>query len=310
MPHTLGYVAIGQAWGDVNRDGWLDLYLTNGEGANKLYESNGDGTFTKSPHAGTVEVADMHSGGATFADYDNDGWRDLYVGTSSTNVLFHNDAGLGFTDVTDTAGIGNDHYGINGAWGDYDGDGFLDLYVANNSNTSSASDDALYHSNGDGTFTDYSYLLDATQRGKPTFVASWLDYDNDGDLDIYTVVDHGVENVLWRNDGPGCTHWCFTDVSVSSGANASVLGMGLAIGDYDADGDLDLYFSSIGPQVLLQNQTSQGSPTFIDVAAAAGVQTDAIGWGAIFFDFDNDGWLDLYLASYHLARSWKPPRSP
>ena len=97
---------------------------------------------------------------------------------------------------------------------------------------------------------------------------------------------------------PRLHQWCFTDVSVSAGADTPVYGMGVAVGDYDADGDLDLYFSSIGPQVLLQNQTSQGSPTFIDVAEAAGVQSDTIGWGPIFFDYDNDGWLDLYLATF------------
>ena len=143
----------------------------------------------------------------------------------------------------------------------------------------------------------------------PGFVASWLDYDNDGDLDIYLVNDkafsgpppppHPGHNILWRNDGAGCgpLAWCFTDVSVSSGANIPVDGMGLAIGDYDNDGDLDMYFSNAGPQVLLQNQTSQGSPTFLNVGVAAGVAFDAVGWSAVFFDYDNDTLLDLYLAT-------------
>jgi hypothetical protein len=142
----------------------------------------------------------------------------------------------------------------------------------------------------------------------PSLVVSFLDYDNDGDLDIYMVSDKGinnpvVNNVLWRNDGAGCTHWCFTDVSFQAGADANVDGMGLGVSDYDHDGDLDLYFSNNGSAVLLQNQTIQGEPIFVDVSLEAGVAFDATHWGTSFFDYNNDGWPDIYLATMETAPS-------
>ena len=215
------------------------------------------------------------------------------------NALYHNDGGTGFTNVAAAAGVDDDSRGTSAAWGDYDGDGLLDLYVSNFNCGSCVlgSMDVLYHNEGDGTFTDVRTALPGlgSRPVEATFVASFLDYDNDGDLDIYAVYDHEIGNDLWRNDGPGCDPWCFTRVSESAGADTRVDGMGLAIGDYDADGDLDLYFTHTGPfAVLLQNQTSQGSPTFVDATAAANLVTTGVGWGAAFFDYDNDGWLDLY----------------
>ncbi|MDX1662883.1 MAG: CRTAC1 family protein [Candidatus Promineifilaceae bacterium] len=294
--------AIGQAWADYNGDGWLDLYVTDTAGPNTLYESNGDGTFRTSPLADEVALPDAYSGGAVFADYDNDGWRDLYVVNWGANVLFRNEGGAGFTDVTATAGVGDEKNGQTASWGDYDGDGFLDLYVANWSchprcgRPSTGDSDRLYHNNGDGTFEDVTALLGSKTVGAG-FVASFVDYDNDGDLDIYLVNDefiNPVGNMLWRNDGPGCDGWCFTEVAEAAGADTRLMGMGLATGDYDNDGDLDFYFSNAGPMALLQNQ---GGGLFRDVAEESGVaEARAVGWGAVFFDCDNDGWQDLYLA--------------
>ncbi len=297
--HTTELMIIGQAWGDVNQDGWPDLFVTDDEGPNTLYLNDGDSTFSVSPNNAQVAMPGMVGSGAVFGDYNNDDWPDLYVLNVGPNMLFMNNGGNGFVDVTSPAGVGDGNRGQTGAWGDYDKDGFLDLYVVNYNCTAcpNGNRDTLYHNNGDGTFSDVTgALIDQVIR-KPGFTGSFLDYDNDGDLDIYVVNDFRTGNVLWRNDGPGCNYWCFTDVSLSSGADTRVDGMGLAIGDYDIDGDLDLYFSHNGPAVLLQNQTSQGSPTFVDGSAAAGVNFAAIGWGTVFFDFDNDGWLDLYLAT-------------
>lgn len=297
----------GQAWGDFDRDGWVDLYLTDfgtpeKPAANRLYHNNGDGTFSLSPLSEQVALPDARSGGAVWADYDNDGWLDLYITNWGANVLFRNEAGQGFTDVTAVAGVGDTDNGKSASWGDYDGDGLLDLYVTNWSCTPRCGRpiegdvDRLFHNNGDGTFSDVTRLL-SRQTAGAGFIASFIDYDNDGDSDIYLVNDefvHAVGNALWRNDGPGCGGWCFSDVSRESGADQKVMGMGLAVGDYDNDLDVDFYFSNVGPSTLLQNQ---GDGTFIDVAPAAGVNTPkAIGWGAVFFDYDNDGALDLYLA--------------
>ena len=293
MTHSAvtGELSMGQAWGDVDNDGLLDLYMTDNDGPNGLYRNNGSNFTHYSPLAAQVALTGSLSAGAMFADYDNDGWSDLYVTGTGDNKLFRNNQGLEFIDVTAVAGVADSEWGKTAAWGDYDQDGYLDLYTVN------FAPDSLFHNNRDGTFTEVSNMLDPVQIAKPGYVASFLDYDNDGDLDIYVVNDHEEGNVLWRNDGYGCGHWCFTDVSIPTNSNVQVSGMGLAIGDYDNDGDLDMYFSHAGPQVLLQNQTSQGSPIFIDVSAAAGVNFNAIGWGNVFIDYDNDGWPDLYLAT-------------
>lgn len=317
--HTSAYFGIGQAWGDINNDGWPDLYLTDNLGPNSLYENNGDGTFSLSQYANDVSLPNAISGGAVFADYDNDGWADLYVLNQGPNVLYHNQAGQGFMNVTAVAGVGDPWKGETAAWGDYDKDGYLDLYVTNwicampeCPTAPEGNLDKLYHNNGDGTFSDVTDILHGFGYGAG-FVASFVDFDNDNDLDIYLVNDKGSvfpptpelpvrRNVLWRNDGPtGCgfAH-CFTEVALALQADARVFGMGLAVGDYDNDGDLDFYFSNAGPMTLLQNQGPDAMfpYSFSDVASTAGVQVSqsAIGWGTVFSDFNNDGWLDLYLA--------------
>jgi cytochrome c peroxidase len=295
-------MTAGQAWGDYDRDGWVDLYVTDSGGPNHLYRNNGDGTFSLSPLSGQVSLAAVYSNGAVFADYNNDGWLDLYVANWGQDSLFLNENGQGFRDVTHAAGINNENNSKTASWGDFDNDGWLDLYVANWScypkcgRSMDGDVDRLYRNNGDGTFSNVSDYLGGGMNGAG-FVASFNDYDNDGDLDIYLVNDEFVNpigNKLWRNDGPGCGGWCFTQVAPQAGADSKVFGMGLAVGDYDNDGDLDYYYSNVGPMELLQNN---GDGTFREVAEAAGVRVpNGIGWGAVFVDYDNDGWRDLYLA--------------
>ena len=282
-----------------------------------LYYNNGNGTFSPSPLANQVGLSPgTPSSGAIFADYDNDGDQDLYVLNQGANVLFRNDEGS-FTDVTALAGVGDVGKGSTGSWGDYNHDGYVDLYVANWWDTGcreqtefdcAQNSDRLYQNNGDGTFTDVTTSsLGITSTRGLGFVAGFVDYDNDYDLDIYLINDQYIPsegntngNHLWRNDGPGCDPWCWTEVSTDTSTDLLLCGMGLAIGDYDKDGDLDFYFSNYnicgagGVHHLLQNQTSQGSPTFVDVSAAAGVDTDDLGWGTVFIDYDNDSWLDLF----------------
>ena len=295
-------MSAGQAWGDYDNDGWADLYVTDPIGPNTLYHNNGDGTFTVSELNPQVALPGAYSQGVSFADYDNDGWKDLFVANWGMDNLFHNEQGNGFKDVTRQAGILDDRNSKSTSWGDYDNDGFLDLYIANWScypkcgRPMDGDSDHLYHNNGDGTFTDVTDLLGGGVNGAG-FVASFTDYDNDGDVDIYLVNDefiNPVGNKLWRNDGPGCDGWCFAQVAKEANANAKVFGMGLAAGDYDNDGDMDYYYSNVGPMELLQNQ---GDGTFQNVAKEAGVDfPNGIGWGAVFVDYDNDGWKDLYLA--------------
>jgi hypothetical protein len=287
----------GQAWADIDRDGFLDLVLTTQLAPNRVFMGGPGGVFTTPSWAQDIALSEQISAGAVFADYDNDGWPDLYITAKGPNTLLRNLEGQGFADVTDFAGVGDPGVGETSTWGDFDGDGFLDLYVTNND---IATPDPLYRNRGDGSFENVSYLLDPEPHSRPSFTAAWFDYDLDGDLDLYVANDKQVGNVLWRNDGPGCGGWCLTDVSAASGADVELCSMGLAIGDYDADGDQDMFVTTIGPMALLQNQTAQGQPTFIEVAAEAGAQIDQngwgeVGWGAQFLDYDNDGWLDLYV---------------
>ena len=308
-----GYLGVGQAWGDFNNDGWLDLYMTGNLGPSSLYVNNGDGSFAASKFSPQVALPDVKSGGAVWADYDNDGWKDLYVLAHGANVLFHNDEGKGFRDVTAMAGVGDGAKGSTATWGDYDNDGFLDLYLANWSCVPECdpidltlAEDRLYHNNGDGTFSDVTALLTPVEKLQGAgFTASFVDFDNDGDMDIYVVNDalmNPVGNVLWRNDGPGCQveehAWCWTDASAESGSGLVIEGMGLAVGDYDNDLDLDMYFTNmVNPSALL---TNRGDGSFVENAVEMGVEVGpsaAVGWGNVFFDFDNDSWLDLFIAT-------------
>ncbi len=291
----------GQAWGDYDRDGWVDFYVTDSKGKNSLYRNNGDGSFHLSPLNEQVALPNAYSNGATFADYDNDGWLDLYVANWGQDALFHNQNGQGFLNVTRQAGIDNDNNSKTASWGDFDSDGYLDLYVANWScypkcgRPLDGDTDRLYHNNGDGTFSNVTQYLRGGVNGAG-FVATFHDYDNDGDQDIYLVNDEFVNpigNKLWRNDGPGCDGWCFTHLAQQAGADSKVFGMGLAVGDYNNDGWFDYYYSNVGAMELL---TSNRDGTFTENAAQAGVDSPAVGWATLFLDYDNDGWRDLYLA--------------
>jgi len=298
--HHARYFITGQAWGDYDGDGLVDLYLTDSAGPNTLYRNIGNGRFEISPLNPGVQLADHVSGGATFADYDNDGRDDLLVVGQGTPRLLQN-LESGFVDVTDAMGLVHESQGESAAWGDFDSDGWLDLYIVSwyfgEDETDPRRQDRLYR-NLDGTgFADVSDWLDTQRLGGPGFAATFSDLDGDGDADLYVVNDKLFGNVLWRNDGPGCGGWCFTDVSAASGADRPAFSMGISVGDFDADGDFDLYYSSVDEMVLLENAAAQGAFTWTDVSAAMQCTLPAVGWGSVFADFDNDSDLDLYLAT-------------
>ena len=314
-----GYLSTGQAWGDYNNDGFIDLFLAGGRAPSMLYRNNGNGTFTLSELNKHVALPDTWTGGAVWADYDNDGWKDLYVLAHGANVLLHNEQGRSFKNVTHAAGVGDTRKGTTAAWGDYNNDGFIDLYVANwaclpecqPADPVQASD-RLYRNNGDGTFTDISNFLDSTMLQGAAFAASFVDFDNDGDADIYVVNDkaeHPIGNVLWRNDGAGCGEWCWTNAARATRSNLVRNGMGLAVGDYDNDLDLDFYFSDmLEPMVLLENIGGY----FNNATDHSGVgwPGSTVGWGTSFFDFNNDGWLDLFLATTEYLQISEGPSAP
>ncbi|MCE2468588.1 MAG: CRTAC1 family protein [Caldilineaceae bacterium] len=308
MDGVEGYLGVGQAWGDYDNDGWVDLFVTGNLAPNVLYHNQQDGRFAVSPWSDQLAFPEQASGGAVWADYDNDGWLDLYILNKEANTLMRNLAGQGFVDVTAEAGVGDTAKGQSAAWGDFDNDGWLDLYVVNWTCLPDCKpvdfethQDRLYRNNGDGTFTDLSNTMARERLLGAGFAGSFLDYDNDGDLDVYVVNDeyaNPIGNVLWRNDGPGCGGWCWQDAGPETGAGIVTSGMGLAVNDYDNDGDLDMYFSNmVRPMTLL---TNDGTGGFVNTEATAGVgvhENGVTGWGALFFDYDNDGWRDLFLAA-------------
>ena len=311
-----GYLAIGQAWGDYDRDGWIDLFVSGNLDPNVLYRNQGDGSFSVSEHSEQLSLPAVPSGGATWADYNNDGWLDLYIVNFGANQLFRNDGGLGFTDVSLSAGVGDTGKGTSAAWGDYDSDGWLDLYVTNWSCYPecdpidfTAQQDRLYHNNGDGSFTDVSPTLDYALTLGAGFAPAFLDYDGDGDQDIYVVNDklqNEIGNVLWRNDGAGCAHWCWANASEESGSDLLINGMGVDAADYDNDGDLDLYITDmVYTMYLLRNDGGDFRSRAHSAGVAINLGPDSgVGWGAVFFDLDNDGWQDLYVAATEFLQTF------
>lgn len=309
---TETYIASGQAWGDHDGDGDLDLYLTDPAGPNRLLENDGHAGFSPAEHADEVAADDQVSGSAVWVDYDDDGRPDLHVLGNGADRLFHNLGDEGFEDVTTASGLDDPGMGQAAAWGDVDGDGNLDVYVVDAGcrpcETPVPPDerqpDRLFLGRGDGTFVDASPSLRRVRgtRGLGT-AAAWLDHDGDGDLDLYVVNDlrgeqRGPGNVLLRNDGPGCAGICLTDVSEESGAGLRVDGHGLAVADLDGDADDDLLVTTSGwrsgPTVLLENR---GDGTFVDVSADRGADVGEWAWGAAFVDVDLDGRLDAVLGT-------------
>ncbi|HYP24086.1 MAG TPA: CRTAC1 family protein [Actinomycetota bacterium] len=312
-----GYSA-GAAWGDVEGDGDLDLFLPHQDGPSQLW-LNDAGHFRDVAGESGVAAADDDAVAAVFADYDNDSDQDLYVVNDGPNRLYENDGSGNFADVAPAAGVAEPGPGSSASWGDYDGDGLLDLFVVNWARCGRSSDytyfdDALFHNEGDGTFTDRTELLEST--GSTTgagFQGAWFDYDRDGDVDLYLANDFGGPrpegNYLWRNDGG-----TFTNVSVASGTALHMNTMGIAVGDYDRDLDLDMALSNIEATALMRNR---GDGTFRDVAARAGVgrpnqrvREKAITWGLAFNDLNLDGWEDLYVVGGSLAQENRPEPQP
>jgi hypothetical protein len=306
---TSGNHAESAAWGDFDNDGKEDLYLTffNGDPTPyRLYHNNGDGTFTDV--AKQARVNDQgEARGIAWGDYDNDGYQDLYLTKyyGQANRLFHNNGNGTFSEVAQAAGV--EDLGENGrdaAWGDYDQDGYLDLLVANGAQNSPIVPEPdktyapkpyrLYHNNQDGTFTDVTTNSGVLVDGDWS-TALWVDFDNDGKLDflVATVDNTRYANYLWHNNGNGT----FTNIAAQVGVADSGSdgdGRGLAFGDFDNDGDLDIFLPKYGgPSRLFRNN---GNGTVTDVAVQAGV--DAIGnpRGASWVDVDNDGYQDLFVA--------------
>jgi hypothetical protein len=346
----------GVAIFDYDNDGWPDLFFVNGttlegfppdkEPSNHLYRNQHDGTFTD-----VTDAAGLHANGwgqgVCVADYDNDGWEDIYVTYYGSNRLYHNQKGT-FTEVAGKSGVA----GSGKAWGtgcafvDYDRDGLLDLMIANYVDFDLASAPApgervscfwkgvavmcgprgladskniLYRNKGDGTFEDVTAKahIDRTD-GHYAFSVSTFDFDEDGWPDIYVACD-STPSILYHNNHDGT----FTDVAVNAGAafnedGREQAGMGSTIGDFDGDGRLDIFKTNFSDDTSTLYRNN-GNGIFSDATfpAGLGLYTKYLGWGTMFFDFDNDGWPDLVLVNghvypevdkFHLGSDYQEPR--
>jgi hypothetical protein len=289
----------GVAFADINNDGFVDLYVSNKGGSNKLFLNNGDGSFKDvTATAGAGVDSPGFTMGSVFGDYDNDGDVDLYLATGGqyeieANRLFANNGDGTFTDVTAAAGVGLKEFTYSASFADYDNDGDLDLYCAN---YGVGAKNVLFANNGDGTFTD---VTDAAGVGDKSWswMGVWADIDNDGDVDLYVVNGRypvGEPNKLFVNNGNGT----FVEASVAAGVNDANWGLGGSFADIDNDGDQDLFVSNyIGGNNLYLND---GSGVFAKASHKI-VSEEGWGKGPTFGDVDNDGDLDLYEGDCKLA---------
>lgn len=336
--HLVGDVGVssGLAVADFDCDGFEDVALLSSSRL-VLFRNQADGTFTDVTAAmGVARQHDLAGTGLVFLDADNDGDPDLWVCGINGQRFLRNDACRGFSDDTSAAGLGSSRWSSSPAVADYDRDGFLDVYVVRmgdhetsnpkpNWDARNGYPDSLYHNNGDGTFTDVS---DAAGTGGSGWglAAAWGDYDDDGWPDLYVGNEFGT-NALYHNEGDGT----FRDVAAAAGAEDRGAAMGVAWGDYDNDGRIDLFINNMyansrwalfhpewpvpipwylrwAPRERIDHIVDEltrgstllhnnGDGTFSDVSDDAGVRDAQWGWGAEFVDYDNDGRLDIYAAN-------------
>ncbi len=317
----------GAAFLDYDQDGYLDLYVSNGnynpilsrnekeadvkDSENHMYRNLGNGAFedvTKKTKTG-----DRGYGmGVTVADFNNDGYPDIYVSNFGPNVLYENKGDGTFKDVTKKAGVAGNECSVGAVWLDYDKDGHLDLYVGNyidfdpKYNYYYAPDgfpgpmaydgqaDVLYHNNGDGTFTDVTKEMNVYNTDGRAMGVGAADYDNDGWVDIFVSNDHMVNYLYHNNQGKG-----FEDRGISSGVAFNQVGeatisMSVAFADYNNDGLMDLFVSDNAYCSLHKNE---GNGVFSEMSYKAGIAVACgqfVGWASSFQDFDNDGDPDLF----------------
>ena len=317
----------GAAFLDYDQDGYIDLYLSNGNYIDSLSmnkdkppdRTSENGLF-RNLHNGTFEdvtkeakVGDRGYGmGVTAGDFDNDGYPDIYISNYGPNVLYHNNGNGTFSDVTMNAGVGGNECSVGATWIDYDNDGYLDLYVGNyidfdpQYNYYYAPDnfpgpmaydgqpDVLYHNRGDGTFEDVTREMGVYNKNGRAMGVGAADYNNDGFVDIYVSNDHMV-NYLYHNDKGEK----FEDRGIQSGVAFNQIGeatisMSVDFADYNNDGLMDLFVSD---NVYCSLHRNEGNGVFSERSYKAGIAAACgqfVGWASSFLDYDNDGDLDLF----------------
>jgi hypothetical protein len=282
-----GGSSYGCTCADINNDGYLDLFVSNYGMNNYLYTNNGNGIFTKVT-TGAIVNDGGNSTGCSWGDYDNDGWVDLFVcNRNQNNFLYHNNGNGTFTKIT-TGAIVTDNSNSGGcAWGDYDNDRYLDLYVAN----AGPAVDFLYHNNGNGTFTKIT-TGPVVSDVEHSSGGSWGDYDNDGDLDLFVtggVIGQSYDR-LYKNNGDGS----FTKITGDPIVTYFHWAGGGGWADFDNDGFIDLFSGGYdGINLLFKNN---GNGTFIRIDTGAVVNDGGYKMGASWGDYNNDGFVDLFIA--------------
>jgi hypothetical protein len=344
--YILESIGSGVALLDYDNDGWLDIYLVNGSTQAAmdgkampphaaLFHNNHDGTFTDVTEKAGV-ANDRWGFGVAVADYDNDGWPDLYVSNFGKNRLYHNNHDGTFTDVAEKAGVALGNWSTGATWGDYDGDGRLDLFVPGYVHYDLKSQltdtdglpssfcsyrgvrtycgprglpgesDHLFHNNGDGTFTDVSEKAGVGDKpGYYGLSSVFIDVNNDGKVDLL-VANDSTPNYLYINKGDGT----FDDQSYPSGYALNKEGretasMGIAVGDYRNNGQLDVFDTTFSDdyKVLYRNDGDANFTDVSDEAHIADMTIPFLGWGTAFLDYDNDGWKDLLEVNGHVYRN-------
>ncbi|MDY7092123.1 MAG: CRTAC1 family protein [Acidobacteriota bacterium] len=294
-------IAGGVAAGDYDGDGWMDLYIVRGDiGPNLLYRNRGDGTFEERAAAAGVGHFGDQGSGPTFADVDGDGWLDLVIGgVRGTAIRLYRNRGDGtFENITAASGLFSHRDTFSAAFGDYDRDGDLDIFFTHWG--FSGDTEHLWRNDGGGQFTDVGQGLGIGPSyidRDNSFTPNFTDIDGDGWPDLLIAGDFGTSKIFHNQAGTGFVE---TTTDVISDEN----GMGAAIGDYDNDGDLDWFVSSIwdptgdpvGNWGVTGNRLyrNRGDGTYEDATTEAGVREGYWGWGSCFADLNNDGWLDLF----------------
>jgi hypothetical protein len=320
---------------DFDGDGFQDIYFVNGRDLykrgvsvqNALYRNNRNGTFTDVTDKAHVP-GNAYGFGCAWGDYDNDGYPDLYLTQYGANILYRNLGNGTFADVTAKAGVGATEFGTllhtGATFFDYDRDGKLDLYVGGYVKFGPQSQryctigraieascrptlyggtpPVLYHNEGNGTFTNVTKSAKMYQPKGLNLSVAASDYDNDGWPDLF-VANDGLEAYLYHNEHNGT----FSEVALTSGMayaenGAAMAAMCMSLGDYDNDGSLDLYISDfqLASDHLWHND---GKGFFTEVSTPAGITAptrNVLSFGGGFFDFDNDGWLDIFIANGHV----------
>ena len=302
QPELLGVTnSFANAWGDYDNDGDLDLAVSLGSGEVRLYRNEQGVLVSVGAQLGMPQAGSHELRGLSWGDSNGDGFLDLLGGSTARDkltVVLRNEGGKRFTDVAAAIGLTiPDRSARQTNWIDYDNDGDLDVY-----STDRGGDNKMFRNDG-GTFTHVFAGVGPTD-GRPTVGACWLDMDHDGDLDLFLANQSGATDAMWRNDGDR-----FIDVAATLGMTGPPRtkadgGVGCAIGDYDNDGDLDIFVPSYGHNLLYRND---GDGTFTEVGRSLGVGVENHAVGADWGDYDNDGDLDLFVVSYEGAPGAQTP---